>query len=309
MRLLSLLLLAAACSSTDEAEPVDMRIDVPDAPANGLQWVTPDMVIPAFEEKLMCFFDTYEGPEVGVEEFNGYQSTGGHHVVVNGTTTSALDFADGELVDCTDSEMIDIDPLLVGGELGSDENDNKTTLVLPDGMGAKLKSGQRIIIQSHYLNYTDEPILVRDVAQFFTVEPDAVETWIAPFVHIQTEHPIQPGEEKTLSFSCTFEQDLNILFVGGHMHEYGSAFAVDWNKAEGVERVYDIPEWEAWMRDAPPYDEYQPGAFMVTAGDSFTTTCDWHNTSDAVVDFPSEMCATFGMAYSADTPMICTVEP
>lgn len=119
-----------------------------------------------------------------------------------------------------------------------------------------------------------------------------------------------PLRKASIDFTCEFEADLSVLFMGGDMHEYGKSFSVDWNKSNAdVERVYDIPEWDVWMRDAPPYEEYGVGVFDVTAGESFTTTCNWHNTGDSSVNFPSEMCATFGMAYPAEYPMICVVEP
>lgn len=41
-------------------EAVDLRGDFPAPPDGGIQFLTPDMTIDAYTEKLWCFFDTYE---------------------------------------------------------------------------------------------------------------------------------------------------------------------------------------------------------------------------------------------------------
>lgn len=294
--------------STDAA--VDVRRDFPAPPEGGMQWVSPEYVIPPYSEVQMCSFDTYTGPTVGVSAQWTYQSEGGHHVVLTSTTSSEREFPDGTVFDCTEADdlpMTDLEPLFVGGVIGSEENDYIGELVLPDGMASQLKEGTRIVLQSHYINTTDEPILVQDAINAAVVEPDQVETWAAPFVHVITEHPIPAGGVFDRQFECAWEDDYEVLFLGGHMHEWGQSFYTDMTTADGkTERIYEVAEWDALMRDAPPYIDFEPGEFSVKAGDSFTTSCTWNNDTSRVLDFPEEMCVTFGMVYPAKVPVVCS---
>ena len=61
----------------------------------------------------------------------------------------------------------------------------------------------------------------------------------------------------------------------------------------------------ARLPGSPPINEYEDGSFQVSAGDSFTTSCTWDNTTDEPLGFPEEMCVTFGFAYESKIPLIC----
>ena len=69
--------------------------------------------------------------------------------------------------------------------------------------------------------------------------------------------------------------------------------------------IYEIAQWEPEYRDRPPVNEYEDGEFTVQAGDTFTTSCTWDNTTEAPLGFPEEMCVTFGFAYESKLPLIC----
>ena len=59
------------------------------------------------------------------------------------------------------------------------------------------------------------------------VEEASVETWAAPLVLVDTDFSLPPGESTTVSFDCALEEELNLLFLLGHMHEWGTAFSTD----------------------------------------------------------------------------------
>ena len=307
-----LLLLACTPDPQDSATPVDavdLRRDFPEPPEGGLQFVTPEYIIPAYSEQMWCYFITYDAENVGLHAQWTYQSQMGHHIVVTSTNADEDDYPDGMVLECTetsDMPMTDLDPLLVGGVLGNPETDYEGELVLPDGMAARLQSGTRLILQSHYLNVTGDDILVQDAINLDIIAEDDVQTWAAPFVHVRTEHPIPANAEHSMDFSCDWEEELNVLFLGGHMHEYGTAFSASMTRDGQTETIYEIPLWDPVFRDAPPYVEYQEGEFVVGPGDTFNTHCEWYNNTDAVIDFPAEMCVTFGMVYPYKVPMICS---
>ncbi len=305
------------CNPTEpEPEVVDMRQEFP-APADGaLVWDTPEWIIGAYEEKQFCLVLTYDGPDVGITGQSNYQSEGGHHVVIFGTTTTERDLADGTDWDCTTTEqlsMTDLDPIIIGGE-SEDMADGGVTnrFALPEGMAAPLKSGQRIVVQSHYINATPNPILIQDQAQLEVIPEADVVTWAAPLVNTVTDDLLIPANDPAfnLTFDCAFEDPYTVLFIGGHMHEWGTAFQTRFTNAttEDTEIIYDVPEWDPYMRDAPPFANYDDGAFKVEAGDRLTTSCTWDNDEDHDLTFPGEMCVTFGMVYPTKVPVICVPE-
>ena len=135
---------------------------------------------------------------------------------------------------------------------------------------------------------------------------EEVETFAAPWVHTETDFVIPPGEEMSLELSCAFEEDVHLLSLLGHLHEWGTGYSVVYNREDGSsENIYDIPTWDVLFRDAPPTNLWEPGEFPVKAGESFTTTCSWHNDTDEPLTFPYEMCATVGFAYPLTVSMIC----
>jgi hypothetical protein len=315
MRLLLLLSLMAwlpACAAEggdSGADALDLRREFPAPPEGGLQLLTPSYTIAPYSEEMWCTFQTYDDATVGLHAQYSYQSDMGHHIVVNATNADPDEYPDGSVVACTktsDLPMTDMDPLMVGGVLGNEENGHQGSLELPEGYAARMASGTRLLLQSHYVNTGADPILVQDAVNFALIPEEEVETWAAAFVHLETEHPIPAQSDWSLSFTCPWEEEeLHILFLGGHMHEWGRSFRTDMTRDGQTETIYEVAEWDPVYRDAPPYLYYEPGAFPVRAGDSFTTSCSWTNDTDEVIDFPGEMCVTFGMLYPYKVPIVC----
>lgn len=322
--ILTATLLAAACTesgSTPDDWPadapedaVDVREDFPEpAWADPLVLRSEPYVIPPGEEKQFCLFDTWEGGDLGVAEFIAYQNQGGHHFIIASTTSTQREVADGTIVDCTETEsagMENFQPLIIGGVL--DVANRVNTFELPEGMAARLKDGQRIILQSHYINTTPDPIVVQDELQLRTLAPEDVDTWAAPFVNTDSDMVIPPAQSPDETFSleveCTWDKEYTVLYLGGHLHEYGHSFAIDHLPADAgdEERIYEIADWDPLYRDAPPFADFGGEDFVVQPGDTFRTTCTWHNDSGGDLAFPSEMCVGFGMVYPAGAPVMCT---
>jgi hypothetical protein len=306
------LLIGLGCGAdTPEDDVVDMRREVPALPEGGVEFVSPEYVIPAGTEKQMCWVTTYEGPDMAIVGQWGYQSPNGHHVVIFGTGATERDLPDGTSWDCTENDSLGMDslePILIGGEIEYDDDGVVNSFELPDGFGAPIEQGQRIVLQSHYVNVTQNDVLVQDHAQLALVPEDEITTWTAPLVNTDTSFAVpRDSDEYTLAFDCEFEETYSLLYVGGHLHEWGKAFSLDYTPAGGVpERVYDIPEWRPVLRDSPTYVDFEAGEFQVQPGDTFTTSCTWFNHEDHDLEFPQEMCVTFGMIYPSRVPVICS---
>ncbi len=318
MRLLSLapcLLLGLVSSTgcpTDAGDiaPLDMRRDFPAPPAQGFALRTPEYVIPAGTERQFCWITTYQGPDVGITAVYNYQSVLGHHVTLFGTSALERDFPDDSSWDCTDTEALDMasmEPVIIGGIVSASEDGVLNTFELPEGMAAPLETGQRVIVQSHYVNIRAEDVLVQDEAQVATTSEAEVTTWAAPLVATVTDFTIPANtEEYALEFDCDYDDTYELLYMGGHLHEWGRSFSASHTRNGETNTVYDIPEWDPVLRDAPDYVNFAPGEFVIEPGDRLTTRCVWSNDEDHTLEFPAEMCVTFGMAYPSRVPIICS---
>lgn len=305
---LSLLFACGPSDTPEDAGPVDHRQDYPAPPEGGVGFATPDYEVPPYTDQQMCTVFTYDGPTVGVSGGQFYQDPQfGHHVVILVSNERESEVPDGTTWDCTETgnlRMENTDPLIFAG---GDVIDGEGTpeLVLPEGMATKLREGTRILVQSHHINYTEDAILVNDAINLELIPEDEVEVWAAPWIHVETDLDLPPGESSR-TIDCAFEQDLNLLSMLGHMHEWGTAFSIEHIRPDGSsERLYDIPEWDPLYRDVPPQYNWAPGEFSVSAGDRFVTTCSWYNDTPDNLGFPEEMCVSVGMAYPAVVPVIC----
>jgi hypothetical protein len=315
--LLLLALAATACTKGDDtgsdtddtdvaANATDLRTDFPDPDwADPIVFQSGVYTIPAATEKQFCYYTTWTGPDTALHREVTYQSKFGHHFIIAGTSATEREIPDGTVIDCTEADsrgMESFEPLLVGGVIGN--GNTPGLLELPDGVGAEIEQGQRLVFQSHYLNTGSEDILVQDELQFETMPIESVEHWTAPFVHTVSEFSLPTGIH-SVDVKCTWDTDAKLLFVGGHMHEWGKSYKINHTHGDVTDTVYEVPVWDPYMRDAPPYEDFTAEPYQVHAGESFTTTCEWDNDTGAALGFPKEMCATFGMVLDNKVPIIC----
>jgi hypothetical protein len=232
----------------------------------------------------------------------------GHHVIVMRTNADPDEYPDGEVRDCTKSDALDMtemDPFVLPDE---PVEKGLSLLGLPEGMANKLKSGDRFLVQSHWVNYEDKPIRVNDRIELDIVPIDEVETFAAPLVHTSTTFELPEGPSDVV-VNCTFEQDVSLLYLLGHMHENGTAVTIDHHRADGTTaRVYEVQGWTVGFRDLPPITYYDEPFFEVKAGESFTTTCSFDNKAGRTLGFPDEMCVATAIAFPLTVPAICDEE-
>jgi hypothetical protein len=302
--IVSLLLGLWACQEPSGGpEPLDLRVSPPAATDGSVVLLGPDFVVEPYTEVMFCIFGTWEEEEQGMVAATTLQDTSfGHHAILMGTTVSPITHPDGTMLDCTEgSDMVDMEPMIMVEPV----EQGVTEMTLPDGMAMKLKQGQRWVLQSHYVNPTEDFLRVRDVVELDLVEPAEVTTWAAPLVLVETDLVLPPGETTTISFDCAVEEELNLLYLLGHMHEWGTAFSTDHKAGETVERIYDVQDWDLEFRDEPPRVGFGETGRALAIGDVLTTTCTWENDTDEDLVFPYEMCASVGIAWPLTVPLIC----
>ena len=179
---------------------------------------------------------------------------------------------------------------------------------LPPAHGIELPTGQHFVIQSHYVNTSDKPILVRDVLRLKTTDHASVETWVSSFAANDLAVQIPPMSPAESSFDCVVEEDLGLLFIAGHMHEHGKSFQFLAGPDEAsLETIYDVPEWKSDYRDAPPVELMLDDPWSLPSGSVVRTVCKWESNASEELIFPQEMCTAFGYVAGTKTLQECRV--
>jgi hypothetical protein len=292
--LLVMLALLASCTDVPPDVPsdvVDMRVPIPDPDPRYVDIVTPDVVIQPGEEAMLCYHVETREP-LAVRGLGTRQGPNGHHI---GLFTSLEPQPDGTLEDCT----------------GPEANAKLRWFILafaplPAGYAIDVPAGTAFVMQFHYINPTDRPILVRDVARMLRAEPAEVTTWVSTLIATDLELQIAPGA-LTRGWDCRIEQPRELLILNGHMHELGTRIEIGLsNGGSPMQPLYKVDPWKPEFRDTAPTTSFYADPLQLRAGSVIRTTCTWNNTTDRVVGFPAEMCTLFAYVGGSREQLQCT---
>lgn len=295
-RLLLVVPLFAACAAEHGPELVP-GFSPPAPRAGEVQYLSPIVRdIQPGEERIVCsYLDAYVAEGVDVASVVGYTTPGSHHVILYTTSLTQPP----NTYACQDEEMVFLS--IVGGT-GLDAAVSADT-ALPDGMVRRVKAGNQVVIQSHWLNAGDEPI---DGQAAFNVkyEPISPARVATDFLAVMTTvFEVAPGTSKA-SVQCTFEERVNVWQLAGHMHELGTHIRIAYTPAGGGEQVLvDEPWGKAWY--APRFLDFTHAPLKVQPGDKLSVECEWTNPHPYARLFPSEMCGAVGQFFPARGRLVC----
>lgn len=286
-------LMSAACGDVagDELDMLDLRVDIPEPDDQFIDLITPEVVIESGEERMYCLHLEHEGPDVAIQALSAQQGDSGHHIVL---IRASENKPPGTLEDCTNAESVqDMIPLAL-------------PIPLPDGHAIRLRTGQRYVMQFHYINVRTVPILIRDIARLQKIAMQDVSSWVSTFATNNGSFEVLPGDASVVQWDCTLERDLEVILVGGHMHELGSSFTLEAGSDEETMRtLYTVPTWLPDYRDLPPIVPLFESPASLPAGTVLRTRCTWREDNERTIEFPEEMCASFGYIRSEE-PYFCS---
>jgi len=290
-------ILVALCGCTDpEPPPVDEG--PPELDDGWIRFETPPLFIPAGSEKLFCYFTTFEVTG-GIHDAIHRTDSPLLHLdhIVGKTAPQYVEVEDEEVVDCTElgAWWGASAPLYEPGE----KDEDLIGLGLPDGIAFPIAEGQRFLVDSHFINATEEDAWATVWVDLLIID-DADVLSPAGAISFDLGNLRVPPGEHTEVFDCEWQGDATILSVGPHMHERGASFELDWIAGDGsgdTIKLIDIQEWQRTFEEFPPELDYEPSSLTVRAGDVFRTTCRWNNDSGHDLVFPEEMCTTLGVGY------------
>lgn len=270
------------CDAIDEA---GMRDCFPanENPDLYARYFTPPITVPAHEDATFCtYLDATTADTLYFRATHGRQMRGGHHVAVFYANAPSDDHTPHV---CTNAEMSNyVFAAAAGGEGGQDTN-------MPPGVGLRIEAGRQIVLQSHYINTSDQPRVVMDMVDIEVTTPEASPTIVDSFALINSEFSVPPrAHNHILEKTCRIDEAMDIYLLLGHTHESGILFEVE-RSAAGTgapELLYHATDGPL-LRDNPQILTYQTPLHF-DAGDVLTLRCGWDNMSDEALEWPSEMC-------------------
>jgi hypothetical protein len=186
-------------------------------------------------------------------------------------------------------------------------------LTLPNKVAYTFAPNQMVRIEMHYINSTDQPLMVHATSEFYAV-PDSEIDHEASILFIGTpDIEIPPGATMDIQryFSSQRAQldlgDARFFAITGHTHHYGLDVTVSTAATSGGERtsVYAPSQFE-WAE--PETATHRP-EFKLPDGGGFDIKCSYHNTSNDTVRFGEsandEMCFFWAYYYPSKGSHVC----
>jgi hypothetical protein len=270
-----------ACG-TDSAGPDTLPdLEVPPAPENGIQVITPifENIAPGSDLETCVWTDKIFDKETDVKSTLGYQNEPpGHHVVLFYTLAKQ---PPGTARICTDNDMATFRYLTGNGANGEINQ-------APGDLVFRIPAGAQLVVNAHYLNAGDETLRGQSLINVNFADPGP-HTPSGSLAIVDTQLEVAQGVS-TQKMSCTYDRDFKLWYFIPHMHRWGQHITIDINS----QRMVDLP-WSPDYTFHPPenrYDLNQP--FMIKAGDTVDVSCTWNNTESGPLLFGFEMCVAFG---------------
>lgn len=290
---------AAADAPGATAESASREFHTPPVPEGYQRFEPPAIEVPAGGSDDWAQF--VGGPldqDYDVIDIQGDQSVGGHHALVYATTT-----AERPGTTRLWKEEDQITSRLMGGVGG----EGGANVQFPPGVVFRVKKGSYILIQTHYLNATDKPILARTIVDIHLEPVDKSRTVASMMSSTSTAIMLPPHAESEKQIDCMVEKDLKFLQIANHMHDYGKTQVTDYVAPDGsVHLLKDDQSWAGDLALNPNFTKYTlDTAMVVPKGSLLRTHCTWNNTTNHEVTFPSEMCVFFGFILN-ENDIYCT---
>ena len=283
---------------------LDRRMVPTEAPPTGFVLQTPEFTVEPHSEVMLCYFGTYRGPDVGAVYYEWWQDpVFGHHFMTLAVPADST-IPDGTFVDCEDPAVVamQIPPLLQGTEL---VDTGHGRMHLPDGVAIALNDGQRWALQTHYVNSTDDTLLVQDAVLIDTIPAAEIVETASTYVANSSQFVLPEGRQQ-LDVRCEWSVPMNFLNMIGHMHTNGERIQIYHEHPAGRDLLYEIPEWDPSLIYGPKVHGFEE-PLAVAQGDVIEVLCQYDNVMGRDLSFPDEMCVAAGIAWPMDQPYQCDV--
>ncbi len=291
-------LLLCACAKAAPAPDVELA-----PPASGFQLGTEAFDVPAASEVQRCYFfavpaapDGGSDDPVWIGEVIAAINPGSHHMnVFRVKTIVNLDGDPGTMIDggeCWVSSNWADWPLVMNSQQ-SIPGQNVVDWTLPSGVAQKFLPGEKLMLQTHYVNASTQVTPGRGkVLVNFVAEPgDSSLLELGTVFATDQNIKICPGDtDKSFSATCRFAtQPVTIIAANGHFHSRGVEFDMSTVDADNnpLQAFYKSTQWAdpVFIRDL---------MVPVPVNGGVGYTCTYTLAADACCDPNQDCCCTFG---------------
>ncbi len=300
-RLLAASLFVIGCGtdgSTVDGEPLIDGFN-PTAPkSDEMQIISPEIygIEPGADINLCSYIDKRLVDELDILSYEGYQSgVGGHHTILYAVTLQEA----ANTHECNEDDMINARYLAGAGP------DSPPSL-LPPGVVFRMPATTQLMVQTHWINATDQPIDGQSAFNLKVTKPKP-EHKLASLLTVGTTMFTLPMGAGSTSAECIVEEGpFNVFTLGGHMHEWGTYAKITLDQGSQAGSMLWESEWNEEMQFNPPLNQYPTEAPLVlNAGDKLRIDCEYHNDTGSPLPFPREMCVGFQYAYPMTKQLDC----
>jgi hypothetical protein len=175
----------------------------------------------------------------------------------------------------------------------------KQRIRLPKGVGLRLAPQQRLLLNSHYLNGSGEPLNVDVAVNFKEARRRSIRHHALSFQLGTAAINVPAGTTGSASGAWVVPFPMNVVWLSTHSHKHTTSVTVD------VARGGAAPEQQIETRDyTEPSVRRYAKPLRVEPGDRIEWTCNYTNTTTNLVRFgvtaEDEMCFAVGFFYLDD---------
>ncbi|HEY6558501.1 MAG TPA: hypothetical protein VI072_14565 [Polyangiaceae bacterium] len=261
-------------------------------PSHGVQIHTRGLTIPAGSDEEWCEVVELPGSpdqELLIGAIEIAMTPFSHHLIVSVAPEGSASLADarvGERRACQGAHVYGPDLLTLAAAASP-----RFSSQFPPGVGQKLRGGQKLVFDYHYLNTSDSSVVAQHKLNLHFI--DAIDRQARVFGFYNQYLDIAPRSSPAFADECRFKNDVSIWSVLRHTHRRGTDFDVWWAGGErDGQHLWKSTNWEQDITFT--FDE----PVRVKAGEGFRWRCAFDNPSDEHVIFgpeaTDEMCILFG---------------
>jgi len=218
----------------------------------------------------------------------GEQSVGGHHALLYATPAA-------EAVGST-RVWRDLDQL-TNRILGGIGGETDAVVNPPEGFVFRIPRGSGLVVQTHYLNASDQTITGKATLDVTVSDADPESRVASWFFVTLYGVSVGPGSKTVTETQCTLLKDIRLLQFSNHMHRFGATQTTWIDEPGGGTREIKVdPVWDPeWGTNANFEVRPTGNPLVLPAGTTVHTRCTWGPTGGAVVGYPDEMCMFYAI--------------
>jgi hypothetical protein len=263
------------------------NLEVPEVPENGVQIITPifENIQPGTDNEICAWSDVILDKQTDIKTTVGYQTEPpGHHAILFYT----LDPQPPGQRRCTDTDMATFRYLTGNGSNGEPNT-------APGDLVFRVPAGAQLVVNSHYLNTSDEVVKGQSLINVLFAEPGKQYTASGSTVFLDSSIEVPLGVS-TFKTSCIVDKQQKFWYMIPHMHRWGTNIKVDLTRKNSTtaESLFDT-DWREQYTFHPPEKRFDPkDPFIINVGDQVDVTCTWNNDEPNTLAFGFEMCVASG---------------